>query len=225
MIRTSILTAALFAVATTAGANPPTPSQTVEHSTDVLADLEKIPLKGIPPKLLEDAKAVAIIPRVVKAGFIIGGRGGHGLVLIRNDKGEWSEPTFVTIGGASIGFQVGVQSTDVVLVFKKKETLEKVLAGKGKLTLGADAAIAAGPIGRQAAAATDGKLEAEIYSYSRSRGLFVGVSFDGAVLANDKDSNATFTADQRLETAKAVGGLKAKLIELAKEPPASPARP
>jgi lipid-binding SYLF domain-containing protein len=224
MMRTLFLVTALLAYAATAKADLPSPTQTLEHSTDVLADLEKIPLKGIPPKLLEDAKAVAIIPGVVKAGLIVGGRGGHGLVLIRNEKGEWSEPTFVSIGGASIGFQAGVQSTDVVLVFKKKDTLKKVLDGKGKLTLGADAAIAAGPIGRQAAAATDGKLEAEIFSYSRSRGLFAGVSFDGAALLHDKDSNATFAADKRPETAKAVSSLKAKLVELSKEPPATPSQ-
>jgi lipid-binding SYLF domain-containing protein len=201
--------------------SPPTPTQTIEDATDVLTELGKIPLKGIPPKLLEDAKAVAIIPHTIKAGFVVGGRAGHGLVLTKSDKGEWSDPTFVTIGGASVGFQAGVQSTDVVLVFKKRETLDKVLAGKGKLTLGADAAIAAGPIGREAAAATDGKLEAEIYSYSRSRGLFAGVSLDGAALLPDKDSSNKFKDDQSAAAVKAAAVLKTKLLEISKEPPSS----
>lgn len=145
--------------------------------------------------------------------------------MTKNDKGEWSDPTFITLGGASVGFQAGISSTDVVLVFKKKDTLEKVLAGKGKLTLGADAAVAAGPLGRQAAAATDGKLEAEIYSYSRSRGLFAGVSLDGAALMHDKDNTDMFKEDQRASTAKALVTLKNKLVEISKEAPAAPPPP
>jgi lipid-binding SYLF domain-containing protein len=215
----SLLIAGL-AASFSAGA-PPTPTQTIEDATEVLTELGKIPVKGIPPKLLEDAKGVAIVPHTIKAGFVVGGRAGHGLVMTKNDKGEWDDPTFVTIGGASVGFQAGVQSTDVVLVFKKKETLEKVLSGKGKLTLGADAAIAAGPVGREAAAATDGKLEAEIYSYSRSRGLFAGVSLDGAAILYDKDCSHKFKDDQSAASAKAVTELKSKLLEISKEPPPS----
>ncbi|HEY2787472.1 MAG TPA: lipid-binding SYLF domain-containing protein [Fimbriiglobus sp.] len=201
---------------------PPTPVRTIEDATSVLTDLGKIPLKGIPPKLLEDAKAVAIIPGTIKVGFVVGGRMGHGLVLTKNEKGEWSDPTFITLGGASVGFQAGVQSTDVVLVFKKRESLEKVLSGKDKLTLGADASIAAGPVGREAGAATDGKLHAEIFSYSRGRGLFAGVSFNGAAIMHDRDNNEMFKADQRAGTAKAVAKLKAELMVLGKElPPAT----
>lgn len=196
---------------------PPTPARIIAESTEVLADLEKIPLKGIPPKLLEDARAVAIIPRTIKAGFVVGGRGGHGLVLTKNDRGEWGDPTFISLGGASVGFQAGVSSTDVVLVFRKSETLQNLLAGNRKLTLGADAAIAAGPIGRQAAAGTDARLQSEIFSYSRSRGVFAGVSFDGAVLSHDRDLNAMFQADQRAETMQALANLKNKLVEISRE--------
>ena len=211
-----------FALVSNGFAAPPTPMESVERATEVLADLEKIPLKRIPAKLLAEAEAVAIVPRVIKAGFVVGGRTGHGLVLTRTEKGDWGTPTFVSLNGASIGFQVGVESTDVVLVFKKKESLDRVLSGKGKLTLGADASIAAGPVGRKASAATDGKLEAEIYSYSRSRGLFAGVSFDGAAIMNDRTTNTKFTEDKRPETAKAVGELKLKLLEVAKDVPAKP---
>jgi len=217
-----ILAGVLFTAAAVTAA-PPTPSQTLERSTEVLTDLQSIPLKGIPPKLLEDAEAVAIIPRVIKAGFVIGGRGGHGLTLVRDNKGVWGEPTFVAIGGASIGFQAGVQSTDVVLVFHKRKSLDRVLDGKGKLTLGADVAIAAGPLGRQAAAATDGKLQAEIFSYSRSRGLFAGVSLDGAALMNDTDANASYKEIAgKPETVKSVVALLNKLQELSVETPATP---
>ena len=205
---------ALLAFAAPGLAAPPSPRERVERATEVLADLETIPAKAIPAKLLSEAQAVAIIPRVIKAGFVVGGRVGFGLVMTRTDKGEWGEPTFVRLGGASVGFQAGVESTDVVLVFKKRESLDRVLSGKGKLTLGADASIAAGPVGRTAAAATDGKLEAEIYSYSKSRGLFAGVSLSGAGLVNDRDANVDYAKDTRPETAKAVAELKRKVLEV-----------
>lgn len=208
--------------ASSAFAAPPSPHENVERANETIADLEKIHAKGIPAKLVAEAQAIAIIPRVIKAGFVVGGRVGHGLVMTRNEKGEWSEPTFVRLGGASVGFQAGIESTDVVLVFKKRESLDRVLSGKGKLTLGADASIAAGPLGREASASTDGKLEAEIYSYSRSRGLFAGVSFNGAGIMNDLDTNALFAKDQRPETAKAVAELKVKLLDIAREKPLKP---
>jgi hypothetical protein len=122
--------------------------------------LEKglVPDKGIPPALLANARGVAIIPRVVKAGFVVAGRGGHGLVIARDQTGAWGDPVFMTLGGASVGFQAGVESTDVVLVFHDRKTLDRLLAGKGKVTLGAEAAVAARPVGRQAAAGTDAQL-------------------------------------------------------------------
>jgi lipid-binding SYLF domain-containing protein len=216
-----VLLGLLFTVSL-AQADSPVPLVTVDRARDVLADLDKLRLKGIPTKLIEDAQAVAIIPNMYKAGFVIGGRIGHGLVLTKDAKGFWSEPTFVTIRGASIGLQAGVQASDVVLVFKKVETLEKVLSGKGKLTLGADASIAAGPVGREATAATDGRLSAEIFSYSRSRGLFAGVSLDGAGLTNDREINDSFKNDKRPEMLDSVNDLRTKLINIAKEPTPKP---
>jgi lipid-binding SYLF domain-containing protein len=209
-------------VAAPAWALPPSNEKTLEHATEVIDDLTTIPAKGIPPKLLADAQGVVIIPRVVKAGFIFGGRGGHGVAFARDKDGNWGDPVFVNIGGASVGFQAGVESTDVVLVFRNRKSLDRLLEGKGKLTLGADAAIAAGPIGRDAMAGTDAKLEAEILSYSRSRGLFAGVSFDGAVVRADPDSTAMFR--KNADDMKAAEVLKAKLICLSKEKPA-PAPP
>jgi lipid-binding SYLF domain-containing protein len=201
---------------------PPGNEATLEHATEVLTDLAGINLKEIPPKLLADAQGVAIIPRVVKAGFVIGGRGGHGLVMAKGKDGVWGDPVFVNLGGASVGFQAGVESTDVVLVFRSRKSLDRLLEGKGKITLGADAAIAAGPVGRNAMAGTDAKLEAEILSYSRSRGLFAGVSFDGAVIRTDAHSTAMFRKSP--EEMKAADVLKMKLVELSveKRAPAAP---
>jgi lipid-binding SYLF domain-containing protein len=165
---------------------------TVESATESLRALSAIPLKGIPPCLLQEARGVAIIPNVVKAGFVLGGRFGRGVVLVRQPDGSWGNPVFITLAGAGVGWQIGVQATDVVLVFATSNGLDRILQGKGKLTLGGDVAVAAGPVGRQAEAATDGMLRAEIYSYSRSRGLFAGVSLEGAGLLVDCESNAAF---------------------------------
>ncbi len=189
----------------------PSPSESLSQSTEILKELSNIPAKGIPPALLADAQGIAIIPHVIKAGFVVAGSGGHGLVMARGVDGKWSDPVFLNFGGGSVGFQVGVESTDVVLVFRERKSLDRLLEGKGKLTLGVDAGVAAGPVGRQAAAGTDAKLQTGILSYSRSRGLFAGVALDGSILNPDDHSNATFAADQRPETAKQVAALKAVL--------------
>jgi len=200
------------------------PARTLQVSSDVLDTIQAIPARGIPAALLADAQGIAIIPGVIKAGFILGGRGGHGVVLSRAGDGSWGAPAFITIGGASLGLQAGVQSTDVILVFKTRKSLDRVVQGKGKLTLGADAAIAAGPIGRQAAAGTDGMLKAEIYSYSRSRGLFAGVSFDGAAIVYDYDANQTFAQNQTPPMVALVEKLKSQ-IALASNPKGVPPGP
>ncbi len=207
--------AALGMAAAPAAAAPPTPAKTLESSGEVLDALAAIPLKGIPPALLADAQGVAIIPKVIKAGFVVGGRGGHGVVLAKAKDGTWADPVFVDIGGASIGAQIGVESTDVVLVFRTRKSLDRILEGKEKLTLGADASVAAGPVGRTATAATDAKLEAEIVSYSRSRGLFAGVSLDGAVIRPDVASNVRFQPATRRDDRILADTLKVKLIDIA----------
>jgi lipid-binding SYLF domain-containing protein len=209
----------LAALAAPAAAAPPHPVETLRSATDALDGLRALRLKGLPPALLADAQAVAVIPNVVKAGLVIGGRAGHGVVLPRNPDETWGEPTFVRLGGASLGFQAGVQSSDVVLVFRTKKGLDRLLDGKGKLTLGADAAVAAGPVGRQAEAGTDARLRAEILSYSRSRGLFAGVALEGAALTADDDANRFFRRDTRPEARKALDDLKAKLTELGPDRP------
>jgi lipid-binding SYLF domain-containing protein len=198
---------------------PRPPAQTIQSASDVLADFSAIPLKCIPPAILANAEGLAIIPRVLKAGFLVGGRCGHGVVLTRDRSGAWCGPTFVGLGGGSLGLQAGVESADVVLVFRSHDSLKRILAGKGKLTLGADVAIAAGPVGRQAEAGTDARLQAEIVSYSRSRGLFAGVALDGAVMVYDHVANAEYARDVRPETALLTAGLLARLTEMSVPPP------
>ncbi len=162
----------------------------VRSATAVLNEIMAVPLEGIPRRMLADAQGIAIIPNVIKGSFIIGARHGKGVLLVRDEKGNWQAPVFVTLTGGNIGWQVGVQATDVILVFKTRQSVQGILSGK--FTIGADAAAAAGPVGRQAAAATDARLKAEIYSYSRSRGLFAGVSVDGSVLRVDQFAGSAY---------------------------------
>jgi lipid-binding SYLF domain-containing protein len=157
------------------------------NAVRVLDEIMRMPEQAIPGKLLANAHAVAVIPGVVKAGLVLGGRHGKGLISVRSADGTWSHPSHISLTGGSIGFQAGVQSTDVVLVFRTPRGVDSIV--HGKFTLGADAAVAAGPVGRMAQASTDGQLKAEIYAYSRSRGLFAGVALDGAVLSIDHDAN------------------------------------
>lgn len=158
----------------------------VKEASEVLHTITTIPEKSIPPALLSRAQAIAVIPNVIKLGFILGGRHGKGVMVGRDESGKWGMPFLITFTGGSVGWQAGAQATDVILVFKNRRGLEAVR--QGKLTLGADAAVAAGPVGRQFEAATDAQLKSEIYSYSRSRGLFAGVALEGAFLQADKEA-------------------------------------
>ena len=149
-----------------------------------------IPVRQIPATLLADAHGIAIIPDVLKIGFIAGVRRGHGVVMVRDPNGAWGLPQFITLTGGSVGWQAGVQGTDVVLVFMTEASVQGLL--RGKFTIGADVAAAAGPVGRNAAAATDVRLKAEILSYSRSRGLFAGLSLDGSAIELDPVAQTTY---------------------------------
>ncbi len=157
------------------------------EAVQVLRKTMDTPDHRIPDSLLRDAEAIAVIPHVVKAGLVFGGRHGRGLLSVRMRDGVWSNPIFISLTGGSVGFQAGVESTDVILVFRTRRGVDSIV--NGKFTLGADASVAAGPVGRSAAMSTDQKLEAEIYSYSRSRGLFAGVALDGSVLRVRERSN------------------------------------
>ncbi|MCK9539723.1 lipid-binding SYLF domain-containing protein [Dokdonella sp.] len=158
-----------------------------ENAVRVLTEVMQAPDKSIPADLLENAQAVAVVPDVIKAGFVLGGRHGTGLISVRGEDNTWSNPSFISLTGGSIGFQAGVSSTDVILVFRTRRGVDSIV--HGKFTLGADASAAAGPVGRSAHAATDAQLKAEIYSYSRARGLFAGAALDGTVITIDNDAN------------------------------------
>ena len=162
----------------------------VQASATVMKEIMEIPECEIPPGLLRMAQGIAIFPDLLKAGFILGGRYGVGVLMVRNPDRTWGNPVFFRLIGGSIGWQVGAQSTDVVLVLKSIRSLDAIYGGK--FTLGADASIAAGPVGRQAEAATDVLLRAEILSYSRSRGLFAGLSLEGAAIQVDYGSTGAF---------------------------------
>src|SRR6476661_8666937 len=153
----------------------------------VLGEIMEAPDQSIPESLLKKAYGIAVIPHVVKGAFGIGGRYGKGLVAQRNADGGWGTPLFIEIGGGSFGLQLGVEATDVVMVFTNREGIQPLL--KGKLKIGADAAATAGPVGRKAEVGTDILLKSAIYSYSRSKGLFAGVALDGAVIQLDDDAN------------------------------------
>jgi lipid-binding SYLF domain-containing protein len=187
--RTLLGLAALFAVCS-AQAAAEDPTDRIEAATEILEKTLSLPEQEIPPALLKNAQGIAVIPGVIKAGFIVGGSYGKGILNVRDANGRWSQPIFLKLIAGSLGWQIGGQSTDVVLVFKTRRSVENLI--NGTFTLGADAAVAAGPVGRRGEAATDVDLKAEIYSYSRSRGLFAGVSLEGAKLDVDKSANSEF---------------------------------
>ena len=162
----------------------------MDAATEVLEQMSVMPEKGIPSSLLSSAYAVAVIPNVIKAGFMLGGSYGKGVLVVRQPDGKWSNPAFISLGAGSFGWQAGAQSSDIVLVFKSRKGVDNI--ANGKLTLGGDANIAAGPVGRHTSAATDGRLKAEIYSYSRNRGLFAGISLEGAWLRMDQKANFAY---------------------------------
>ena len=162
----------------------------VQNSLTVVGEIQSMPDLQVPDWLLQKAEGIAILPEVVKAGAFIGGRGGTGVLLTRHRDGSWSNPLFIGIGAGSIGWQFGVQTADIVLVFTTRRSIEGI--GDGKITLGGDASAVAGPVGRSATAATSVTLDAEIYSYSRAQGLFAGVSLEGSVIAIRDNANARF---------------------------------
>ncbi|MFM8707348.1 MAG: lipid-binding SYLF domain-containing protein [Planctomycetia bacterium] len=163
--------------------------QTVVGARQALDQFFTNPRESLPATMLQRAEGVAIFPNMIKGGFILGVNYGRGVLHVRNPDRSWSPPVMVTMGGGSVGFQVGVQSADILLVFATPRSLNGVLQGQ-KVTLGADASVAAGPVGVQANAGTDAKLGAEIYSYARSRGLFMGVSLGGADLSVDHNADS-----------------------------------
>lgn len=162
----------------------------LDRAGEVFAELMTTPDRAVPEELIKSARCIAVIPGVVKVAWFLGGRFGRGAISCRRGDADWSPPVLLTLGGGSVGFQLGASSTDVVLFFMKERGARSLLQSKFKL--GADAAVAAGPVGRNAEASTDLALNAEIYSYARARGFFAGVSLDGAWLAADGEAMASY---------------------------------
>jgi len=161
----------------------------IEAATTTLSDFSKMK-ESIPSDLIAITQGIIVVPKLINAGFVIGGKRGRGLAMVKKADGTWSNPVFVTITGGSVGAQIGVQSVDLVLVFKHSNSLTAIK--KSSFTLGGDVSVAAGPVGRNSTANTDYKLDAEVYSYSRSKGLFAGISLNGASLGIDAAANKEF---------------------------------
>ncbi|HLK49348.1 MAG TPA: lipid-binding SYLF domain-containing protein [Bryobacteraceae bacterium] len=163
------------------------PQDRLKDATDILNEVMATPDKGIPNDLLDKAACAVIVPGVKQGAFIVGAKYGKGFAVCRHDHGQWGAPGGVIVEGGSFGFQIGANNTDVVMLIMNERGMRRLL--EDKFTIGADAAVAAGPVGRSASALTDAQLSADILSWSRSKGLFAGVALSGATLRNDKDTN------------------------------------
>jgi lipid-binding SYLF domain-containing protein len=186
----------------------------LKTSAEVLGEIMAAPDKGIPEDLLEKSQCIVIVPGIKKAAFVVGAQYGRGFIECRRASGHgWSAPAAIKVEGGSVGFQIGGSDTDAVMLVMNKRGAEKLLSSK--FTLGADATVAAGPVGRSASADTDLKMQAEILTYSRSRGVFAGIALDGATLRPDQESNeemygARLTSEQILtsETKATAAGME-----------------
>jgi SH3 domain-containing YSC84-like protein 1 len=160
-------------------------TERLENATNVLHEIMGMPDKGIPEEVLEHAKCIAVVPHMVKGGFVFGGKGGKGVATCRTANG-WSAPAFITISGGSWGLQIGVQAVDLVMIIQNEKGMQKLL--ESNFHVGADASAAAGPVGRHAEAGTDWKMDTEILTYSRAKGAFAGLTLEGASIRQDNDS-------------------------------------
>ena len=186
----SLLILALFAATSFAADESPGKAEDrVKAAATVLDEIESAPDNGIPEEVLGSAECVAVVPTMLNGGFIVGARYGRGVSSCRTPKG-WSAPAFFSIKGGSFGLQIGGQAIDLVMLVMNNEGMKNLLSSQFKL--GADASVAAGPVGRHAAADTDWKLKAQVLSYSRARGVFAGLALNGGVVEQDKDSTREF---------------------------------
>jgi lipid-binding SYLF domain-containing protein len=178
----------------------------LKTSAEVLTEIMSAPDKGIPDELLEKAQCVVIVPGMKKGAFIVGAQYGKGFIECRRASGKgWSAPAAIKVEGGSFGFQIGGSETDAIMLVMNKRGAEKLLSSK--FTLGADASVAAGPVGRSTAANTDAKMQAEILTYSRSRGVFAGIALDGATLRPDHETNAEMYGGRRLTNKQILRGV------------------
>ena len=198
-----VLAMALLATTADAADLSKQQAQRIREAATVLREIHSIPDKDIPQELWSRAECVVVVPSLKKAAFIVGGEYGKGLMSCRHE-GAWSAPVFMLMGKGSWGLQVGAQSIDLVLLVMNASGMEKML--RNKVSLGAEASIAAGPVGRDARAATDAQMQVEILSYSRTQGLFAGINLSGGVVRSDEDDNADLYGPDVTAHAVVMGG-------------------
>jgi lipid-binding SYLF domain-containing protein len=157
----------------------------LQSSVDVIHAIMATPDKGIPEEVLNDAKCILVVPNLIKGGFVFGGKHGRGVASCRTAEG-WSAPAFVSVGGGSAGFQIGIEGVDLVMLVMNDQGFQHLLSSKFELT--GEGSVAAGPVGRHASAGTDWKMNTEVLTYSRSKGVFAGLTLEGAVVEQDNDS-------------------------------------
>ena len=186
-MRKVIFILAMFGLGTLcwAGSGREDATERLDNAKQVLHEIMGMPDKGIPEEVLEHAKCIAVVPHMVKGGFVFGGKGGKGVATCRTSNG-WSAPAFITISGGNWGLQIGLEAVDLVMIIQNEKGMQKLL--ESNFHLGADASAAAGPVGRHAEAGTDWKLDAEILTYSRAKGAFAGLTLEGASIRQDNDS-------------------------------------
>ncbi len=202
--RTWLVIAGLAVAALPAVAAPTKEESRIIAATAILDQWQQMPDLSIPDRLLERAQGIAIFPSVIKGAVIFGGRLGRGVVMVRDAKGDWSNPAFLTLAGGNVGFQFGVEAADVILVFTTRRGIEG-LSG-GKVTIGVDLAGAIGPVGRHMSGATDLGFSAEVYSYSRAQGLFAGVAVDGTSMSVDHGANSRYYGQDGLLASEIFAG-------------------
>jgi len=187
-----------------AGSGREDATERLDNSKQVLHEIMGMPDKGIPEEVLEHAKCIAVVPHMVKGGFVFGGKGGKGVATCRTANG-WSAPAFITISGGNWGLQIGVQTVDLVMVIQNEKGMQKLL--ESNFHLGADASAAAGPVGRHAEAGTDWKMDTEILTYSRAKGAFAGLTLEGASIRQDNDSRRAIYGSQVTTRALLLGNV------------------
>ncbi|WP_165069826.1 lipid-binding SYLF domain-containing protein [Paludisphaera rhizosphaerae] len=191
-MRSAALCCVLTWLAVTPAMAQKPPDVVVGQAIQAMSEVTRNPKTGMPRLVMRKAEGIAIIPNMVKAGFVIGARFGRGVLLVRQADGQWSNPVFIHLVGGSFGFQAGAQKTDLILVFQTQRGLDRFIKGKDKLTLGVDVGAAAGPVGKRFEAGTDVALKSEILSYSNTRGVFAGVSAEGGTLQIDWRANMAY---------------------------------
>lgn len=180
--------------------------QRLKDSAEVLHQIMATPDKGIPEEVLKSAKCVAVVPSLVKAGFVLGAEHGRGVATCRLANGAWSAPAFLSVSGGSFGAQIGAEGIDLVMLIMNEQGMKTLLSNK--FSIGGDVSAAAGPVGRHAAAGTDWKLDTQVLTYSRAKGAFAGISLDGAKIATDDDSMAAIYSPGATMQAALTGKLK-----------------